>query len=288
VKRYVKKWPERLERVGFWFSAESAAAAVQEEGLGQIILQFAATLTARHAAKVAAQEEEIAAQAVAKLKTAAKPKATANGKAAVEPSEAEPKKADVKKVQAKNAKAKNATPKKASIPLQLTEKGPLSDQEGGAAPAGGAVGGALGKVGTDTSRAKKSTPKKNSLEKPSPEKSPAKKQPAKARDGKAGNVKAHDTGAPGIAPQRSAASGGGADQVSISPARVALPDADSAQPAIPKKAPPKKAGTKKAAGKKAGIKKAARKSGLAEASGGAGTAGTRTPARPGDDMASDR
>ncbi|MEP9378547.1 NUDIX hydrolase [Aquabacter sp. CN5-332] len=51
VKRYLKKWPERSQRIGFWFTIESAAAAVQEEGLRELILRFGEVLAARFAAK---------------------------------------------------------------------------------------------------------------------------------------------------------------------------------------------------------------------------------------------
>ncbi|WP_308468253.1 NUDIX domain-containing protein [Azorhizobium oxalatiphilum] len=51
VKRYMKKWPERAERFGFWFSIESAAAAVQEEELSQLILAFGAMMAERFAQK---------------------------------------------------------------------------------------------------------------------------------------------------------------------------------------------------------------------------------------------
>jgi 8-oxo-dGTP pyrophosphatase MutT (NUDIX family) len=306
VKRYVKKWPERLERVGFWFSAESAAVAVQEEGLAQIILQFAAALTARHAAKLAAREEERAAEAAAKLKAAAKPKAAGKGKAPAEiaaapladgaaekaepekaePKKAEPKKADVKKADVKKAKAKNAGPETVSVPPSAAAKGPFSDEAGGAGPGGAAGGGPAGKAGTDTARAKKSPNKR------SPEKSPAQKQPAKARDGKAGNVQAHekapDTGPLNAAPERPAAIAGTVGPDWIALASAALPESDSAKPTLPKMAPAKvvparaaadetgdskkllgkKAGTKKAGGKKAGGKKAEAK----KAGGKSGTA----------------
>ncbi|MFG1425723.1 NUDIX domain-containing protein [Roseixanthobacter glucoisosaccharinicivorans] len=149
VKRYVKKWPERLERVGFWFSADSAAAAVQEEGLAQIILQFAAVLTARHAAKVAAQEEERATHAAAKLK-AAKPKAAAKGKAAAEIEPAAPlaehaagkpagkkadtKKADTKKAETKKAEAKKVEAKKAEPEKAETKKADAKKAEAKVSP----------------------------------------------------------------------------------------------------------------------------------------------------------
>ncbi|WP_342446992.1 NUDIX hydrolase [Azorhizobium doebereinerae] len=51
VKRYLKKWPERSERFGFWFSIESAAAAVHEPDLGQLILDFGAMMAERFAQK---------------------------------------------------------------------------------------------------------------------------------------------------------------------------------------------------------------------------------------------
>ncbi|MEP9368158.1 NUDIX domain-containing protein [Xanthobacter sp. VNH20] len=148
VKRYVKKWPERLERVGFWFSAESAAAAVQEEGLGQLILQFAAALTARHAAKLAAQEEEKAAKSGAKgahKRKGLEGPAAAGGEAAAAkatpvrdaepvaagemvakkraPKKAEAKKPEAKKAAPKKAEAKKAEPKKAASKKAAPKKG---------------------------------------------------------------------------------------------------------------------------------------------------------------------
>ncbi len=82
VKRYVKKWPERSERFGFWFSVESAAAAVQEEDLRLIILAFGDLMAARFAEKRSRQPADAArvemegaspapkAKKAAKLKTA--------------------------------------------------------------------------------------------------------------------------------------------------------------------------------------------------------------------------
>ena len=57
VKRYLKKWPERAQRVGFWFSIEAAAAVVHEPELRSLILQFGATMAERYAAKVAAKAQ---------------------------------------------------------------------------------------------------------------------------------------------------------------------------------------------------------------------------------------
>ncbi|MEW6257583.1 MAG: NUDIX hydrolase [Pseudomonadota bacterium] len=53
VKRYLKKWPERSQRIGFWFTIESAAAAVQEEELRDLILRFGEIMADRYAAKLA-------------------------------------------------------------------------------------------------------------------------------------------------------------------------------------------------------------------------------------------
>ncbi|OYX75023.1 MAG: hypothetical protein B7Y95_04385 [Rhizobiales bacterium 32-66-11] len=253
------------------------------------VLQFAAALTARHAAKLAAREEERAAEAAAKLKAAAKPKAAGKGKAPAEiaaapladgaaekaepekaePKKAEPKKADVKKADVKKAKAKNAGPETVSVPPSAAAKGPFSDEAGGAGPGGAAGGGPAGKAGTDTARAKKSPNKR------SPEKSPAQKQPAKARDGKAGNVQAHekapDTGPLNAAPERPAAIAGTVGPAWIALASAALPDSDGAKPTLPKMAPAKvvpakvvparaaadeTGDSKKLLGKKAGTKKA--------------------------------
>ncbi len=55
VKRYLKNWPERSQRIGFWFTIESAAAAVQEEELLDLILAFGALMAARFAEKQAAK-----------------------------------------------------------------------------------------------------------------------------------------------------------------------------------------------------------------------------------------
>lgn len=75
VKRYLKKWPERTQRIGFWFTIESAAAAVQEEELRGLILRFGEVMAARFAAK---QEKG------AKAPDAGPPVAPKAGKAAVQ------------------------------------------------------------------------------------------------------------------------------------------------------------------------------------------------------------
>ncbi|QTL05424.1 NUDIX hydrolase [Aquabacter sp. L1I39] len=84
VKRYLKKWPERSQRVGFWFSIETAASVVQEPELASLILEFGTLMAERHAEKRAKQEALAQAKAAeatpkqAATKTAASKKAAAN------------------------------------------------------------------------------------------------------------------------------------------------------------------------------------------------------------------
>lgn len=58
VKRVLQKWPERFQRYGFWFSIETAAAAVQEEDLSELILSFGTIMARRWQEKLAAEAEE--------------------------------------------------------------------------------------------------------------------------------------------------------------------------------------------------------------------------------------
>lgn len=63
VKRYLKKWPERSQRVGFWFSIETAASVVQEPELASLILEFGAVMAERQAEKQAKAEAAARAKA---------------------------------------------------------------------------------------------------------------------------------------------------------------------------------------------------------------------------------
>lgn len=58
VKRLLQKWPERFQRHGFWFSVDSAAGAVQEEELAQLISSFGDMMARKHEAKLRAAEEK--------------------------------------------------------------------------------------------------------------------------------------------------------------------------------------------------------------------------------------
>lgn len=85
VKRHLNKWPERSQRYGFWFSVETAAAAVQEEDLKGLILSFGELLSARLAAKraKAAAKDEAKPEAKSATKSVAKSVAKADAGEAV-------------------------------------------------------------------------------------------------------------------------------------------------------------------------------------------------------------
>lgn len=57
VKRHLQKWPERFQRYGFWFSIDSAAAAVQEEDLGLLIRAFGDVVARNRTAEAALKEK---------------------------------------------------------------------------------------------------------------------------------------------------------------------------------------------------------------------------------------
>ncbi|WP_342455436.1 NUDIX hydrolase [Aquabacter sediminis] len=80
VKRYLKKWPERSQRVGFWFSIETAASVVQEPELASLILEFGTVMAERHAQKLAKQAAAARAKAEADKPTRAAPKKKAVAK----------------------------------------------------------------------------------------------------------------------------------------------------------------------------------------------------------------
>lgn len=133
VKRLLQKWPERFQRYGFWFSVETAAAAVQEEDLSELILSFGAIMARRWAEKNAetagAEEQPEAKAKPAKVKAAKAQDDRASGsKAKVakgkDPAtaQAEPEAPKVKALkEAKPAKA-DAKPSKAKPPKAKTPK----------------------------------------------------------------------------------------------------------------------------------------------------------------------
>ncbi len=146
VKRYMKNWPERAERFGFWFSIESAAAAVQEEELRQIILAFGAMMADRFAkkrsrapvsteAEDASEDAEGAAADRARKALAAKTKAAKDKAARDKAAKAKAAKA------AKDKAAKDKAPKE----KVAADAGPMSDALGTSAK-GKVTGGKATKV----------------------------------------------------------------------------------------------------------------------------------------------
>ncbi|MFG1268794.1 NUDIX hydrolase [Xanthobacter sp. DSM 14520] len=63
VKRLLEKWPERFQRYGFWFSIDSAAAAVQEEDLSELIRSFGEIMARKWEAERLEAEQKTKAKA---------------------------------------------------------------------------------------------------------------------------------------------------------------------------------------------------------------------------------
>lgn len=118
VKRLLQKWPERFQRYGFWFSIETAAAAVQEEDLSQLILSFGDIMARRWQEKLA-DAAAVAEPAVLKAKA---PKSKAIEAEQVKGSEAGAKAGKARAGKAKVAKA-DEKPAKAKAGKAKTEKG---------------------------------------------------------------------------------------------------------------------------------------------------------------------
>lgn len=117
VKRLLQKWPERFQRYGFWFSIETAAAAVQEEDLSQLILSFGDIMAGRWQEKLA-DTAAVAEPAVLKAKA---PKSKAIEADQVKGSEAGSKAGKARAGKAKVAKADDK-PAKAKAGKAKTEK----------------------------------------------------------------------------------------------------------------------------------------------------------------------
>lgn len=157
VKRYVKKWPERSERFGFWFSVESAAAAVQEEDLRRIILAFGDLMATRFAEKrsrqpaEAAVAEQAAMPAAPKARKASKPKTALVAEA---------------KGPAKKAKAETSGPRMPSADGEPAaagtpgkSKAAKGGDEAGATETGTAAKAASGKAGSAKAKSGKAAGK---------------------------------------------------------------------------------------------------------------------------------
>ncbi len=194
VKRYLKKWPERTQRIGFWFTIEGAAAAVQEEELRDLILRFGVTMAVRFAAKgektamtedarpadkPAAKDRKAPSKDIAAKAPSAKAKKddaglrAAKSKVSAATSDAAESVAAahlVKKASAKKAETKAAT-KKAAAP----EKAPPAKKAAAGKAAKPAEGGAL--AADPKSKAAPVPTKKSGASK----KAASQKKPAKAK-----------------------------------------------------------------------------------------------------------
>ncbi|MDI4656471.1 NUDIX hydrolase [Xanthobacter autotrophicus] len=154
VKRLLEKWPERFQRYGFWFSIDSAAAAVQEEDLSELIRSFGQIMARRWEA------ERLEAEQKAKAKPPKEKPASAvpGGEMPVEErqagaSAAVPAKS--KAVKAKPAKAKTEKSKSEDVASFVVdaEKSAATDlQSDGEAK--------LGKSKPDKIKAEKAAPEK--------------------------------------------------------------------------------------------------------------------------------
>ncbi|MFS8037807.1 NUDIX domain-containing protein [Xanthobacter sp. AM11] len=82
VKRMLQKWPERFQRVGFWFSIDSAAAAVQEPELSALIRALGDLMARKREAKLRTAQEKTQQEKAASGKAAkARPAQDAAGTA---------------------------------------------------------------------------------------------------------------------------------------------------------------------------------------------------------------
>ncbi|MFS8041271.1 MULTISPECIES: NUDIX hydrolase [Xanthobacter] len=195
VKRLLEKWPERFQRYGFWFSIDSAAAAVQEEDLSELIRSFGEIMARRWAAKQLEAEQKGREKAASKEQPERAPPAA--GQVEAPPAQA-PAPQDTSQ-QDPSAKARPARQKpvkarpKAAAPVpDAVARSGVAAAEPAAAPDTG------GKAKSDKGKATKAKPEKAEIEKAKLEKAkPGKAKPEKAKTGKApkGRKVAEATGA---------------------------------------------------------------------------------------------
>lgn len=118
VKRLLQKWPERFQRYGFWFSIDSAAGAVHEEELAELIRAFGEMMARKQEAKRRAAEEKALKDGSAKKEPGKEKSDTTTGPAGGIPVEAsgtgEAKPAKTKPAKTKPAKIKAAKTKAAA------------------------------------------------------------------------------------------------------------------------------------------------------------------------------
>lgn len=108
VKRQLRNWPERSQRFGFWFSIESAAAAVLEEELKELIFAFGEIMAQKLEAKRAQAK---ASRASAAADAAGMPADDVTDEASARRGGAD--KAQAEKAKSEKAKLQKAKPAKA-------------------------------------------------------------------------------------------------------------------------------------------------------------------------------
>lgn len=275
VKRLLQKWPERFQRYGFWFSVETAAAAVQEEDLSELILSFGTIMARRWAekkAEAAGADEQPEAKAkppkvkaakaqddrasgskakVAKGKDAATAHPEPEAPKVKVPKEAKPAKAD--------AKPSKAKPPKAKTPKAKTGKGKATRSE------------ATGPIAQESPYLSDAGDKETA---PIAVAKPAKKKVSKAPPVKAKTASVEPSPAEAGAKTKDAAKKAVAKPAKmatpakmVTPAKVARPKATKgngtkakvAVKAVPAKAAPAKSAAKAAAAKKPAVKAKAMK-----------------------------
>lgn len=305
VKRLLQKWPERFQRYGFWFSVETAAAAVQEEDLSELILSFGAIMARRWAEKKAeaagADERPEAKAKPTKVKAAkaqddkpsgskakvAKGKDPATAHAEPEapkvkvPKEAKPAKADAKPSKAKTPKAKTPKAKTGKGKAAKSEAtGPIAQESPYLSEAGG-------KGTAPIAVAKPAKPAKMKVSKAPPEKA---KTPSVEPSPAEAGAKTKDAAKKAVAKPAKMAT----PAKMVTPAKVARPKATKgsgtkakvAAKAVPAKAGPSKSAAKAAAAKKPAVKAKAMKTAqsplapVAEAAGASKKGRPRTAAAP--------
>lgn len=121
VKRKLQSWPERSQRVGFWFTIESAAAAVNEEDLKQLILEFGEQMATKWKDKLEADQQKVKAKKAAAPQ--AKKAATPQKQSSPAPASSDAPEGTKADAGAKKAKA---SPQKASRP----KSGPKGSGQG--------------------------------------------------------------------------------------------------------------------------------------------------------------
>ena len=209
VKRYLKKWPERAQRVGFWFSIETAASVVQEPELASLILEFGAVMAERQAQKQAKAEAAARAKAEEDKPARAAPKKKAAPKKVAAKADADDTvlaETDI----AKRRKPKTAAGKASAgqVVAAVAEPGearaPEPDQAAAATPAKTVAEKAVSEtVAAKKAASKKAVGKKDAIKKEGIKKDLGKKAVAKeiASDGAEAQEKGDATpglGAPGL------------------------------------------------------------------------------------------